>query len=376
MTTINTANIANDSSIDDIIIHGNKSNKDNDNNKQEEEDNDDNEDDDDNNNKPRQQQQQLANNSIRKIYHNTGCFGCGGDHYKINCPYKNIPCSSCGVLGHVPGKCKKERDTSCWTCGLEGHNAIDCPTQGTNNPTTHRPYQRPHHNNSSSSNNNNAPDTSNTSKSCFICGGPHVRAHCPNRFINSAHSTTTTTANNNNPTNNNNNNIRGGRPPIIVPRKNNTLPHQQHHQQQPIIIHSCFGCGGNHIRQACPYKFIPCATCGINGHVPAMCRRGFVIQQQQQQQQQHHHHPSTSHISMEKSCYICGQIGHLKNHCPRNKVINNTSPPSSTEVILTTNRSNNSNAENKKKSTSTTSREAFCYVCGSDTHLGANCPNA
>ena len=36
------------------------------------------------------------------------CFGCGGDHFKSDCPYKDVKCHKCGKQGHLAKVCKSK----------------------------------------------------------------------------------------------------------------------------------------------------------------------------------------------------------------------------------------------------------------------------
>mmetsp|Transcript_2772 Transcript_2772/g.4670 ORF Transcript_2772/g.4670 Transcript_2772/m.4670 type:complete len:107 (+) Transcript_2772:780-1100(+) len=74
------------------------------------------------------------------------CFGCGGNHKKMDCPHKDKACSNCSEVGHLRRTCRKPAmgagapmsapmpagsglfgSAQCFRCGLAGHSATTCP---------------------------------------------------------------------------------------------------------------------------------------------------------------------------------------------------------------------------------------------------------
>jgi hypothetical protein len=37
------------------------------------------------------------------------CYGCEGEHYRKDCPFKNSVCNKCGITGHIAKACRKQK---------------------------------------------------------------------------------------------------------------------------------------------------------------------------------------------------------------------------------------------------------------------------
>merc|ERR1712046_70730 len=62
-----------------------------------------------------------------------GCFACGGDHQKANCPHVALACETCGKTGHIAAMCHSSGEgkgygKGCFACG-GNHQKADCPNR-------------------------------------------------------------------------------------------------------------------------------------------------------------------------------------------------------------------------------------------------------
>lgn len=118
------------------------------------------------------------------------CFACGGNHKKVDCPNLDKTCDLCGRVGHLKWKCESKgkgfgkgafakggATQGCFACGGD-HQKAQCPNLGKTcdncGKVGHLKFM------CEAFGKGVAGKGGKGSMTCFACGGNHQKAQCPN----------------------------------------------------------------------------------------------------------------------------------------------------------------------------------------------------
>jgi len=201
-----------------------------------------------------------------------GCFACGGNHQKLQCPNLGKVCDICGKTGHLKAMCE----------------SAPAPF------SAQAPFGK------------GAGKGEGKSDGCFACGGNHQKAQCPNLGKSCdlcgkvGHLKWTCES--------------AGKGPSV---KGVPAPFAAHGKGAPFASQAfgkgsgkgCFACGGDHQKAQCPNLGKTCDICGKTGHLKAMCEqskggKGAMA-------------PEAAQAGKGGAqCYCCGSFDHQKFNCP------------------------------------------------------------